>query len=75
MPTDTELLRGDHCRHCGGRIAWPAAGGVTFADDAAAHIACYEQAEVDRILAAAHRAVAPHLAGDTAEVTLRGELP
>lgn len=65
----------DRCRHCGELIGWPAAGGVTFADGAAAHTACYERAEIDRLLDAGLRAVAPELVRDEAEVTLRGELP
>jgi hypothetical protein len=38
-------------------------------------VECHEQAEVDRILAAAQPAVRPELVRDPAEVTLRGELP
>ena len=48
------------CAHCG-RIAWLPAGPVS---------AACEECEIDRLLAAGHRAVDPHLAEDEAEVGL-----
>jgi hypothetical protein len=43
-----EILQGRRCRYCGERISWLKPGGVPFADNTAAHLGCYERAEVDR---------------------------
>jgi hypothetical protein len=58
-PELIEILCGDRCLHCSERLAWPNPNipAVVFADSTAAHLACYEQAEVARIRAAAERAV------------------
>ena len=32
-----ELLRGDRCRHCSERMAWPGPAGLIFDDGTAAH--------------------------------------
>ena len=58
----------EHYQHPGGSLALP------FADGTAAHLACDDQVYLDRILAAAARAVAPGLERDEAEITLRGEM-
>ena len=52
---------------------WPAPVGVVFADGTAAHHACYERAEVERIERRAANAVSPEALADEAEVKLRGE--
>lgn len=36
-----ELLRGDRCRGCGQRLAWPDAVGVVHGDGLASCFACY----------------------------------
>ena len=69
-PELIELLSGNACRYCGERIDWREPGARPFADDTAAHNGCWEDAEIDRLLAAGHRAVDPHLAEDEAEVGL-----
>ena len=57
-PELIEILCGDRCLHCSERLTWPNPNipAVVFADSTAAHLACYEQAEVVRIRAAAERA-------------------
>jgi hypothetical protein len=57
-PELIEILAGDRCRYCGERIARLGPVGVVFADRTAAHVACFEQAEAERLLAAAERALA-----------------
>ena len=57
------LLRGDACRHCGRWLDWSRPDAVTFADSTAAHLACYEQAELRRTKPFARRAI--HPTGDT----------
>jgi hypothetical protein len=75
-----ELLDGRRCRHCGEPVTdqhWRHRAGalaLPFADGMVAHVECHEQAEVDRILAAARRAVRAELADDPGEVALRGEI-
>ena len=54
-----EILAGYRCRHCGERISWLEPGGVPFADGRAAHLACYEAAELERPRAAGQRAGEP----------------
>lgn len=56
-PLVLEVLTGRRCRYCEGALDWrrPA---VAFADDTGAHLGCYEEAEVARLMAAAARAVA-----------------
>jgi hypothetical protein len=71
-PEVVELLRGDRCRWCGDRLAWPGPAGIVFADGTAECMACADR-EVRRLLAAGQRAVNPGLAVDPAEVMLRGE--
>ena len=53
----TELLRGDRCRACGERMAWPGPAGVILADGTAECRACTD-AEIARLHAAAARALA-----------------
>jgi hypothetical protein len=62
------------CRHCGkpardGRaLAWSRNWEV-------AHRSCHDEREIDRLLAAAHRAVgSPDAMADPAEVTLHGAI-
>jgi hypothetical protein len=52
-----ELLTGHRCRCCGEPIDWHQPGGVAFADGTAAHVGCYDQAEITRLLATGRRAV------------------
>lgn len=49
---------GATCRYCGGHSTGPAPVGVILGDGTAAHHACLEDAEVERLLAAGQRAVA-----------------
>ena len=72
-PELIQILRGDRCRWCGERLAWPGPVGVVEGTGTALHLECYEPAEVARLLAAGRRAVDPTLTADPAEVTLRGE--
>jgi hypothetical protein len=66
------LLAGERCRYCEGAIEWRRPGGVAFADGTVAHLGCYEEAEVARLRAAAHRAVgSPEALADPAEAMLR----
>jgi hypothetical protein len=63
-----EQLRGERCRRCGERMAWPGPAGVVYADGTAEHHAC-------RIWAAADRALnSPDALEDEADVRLRGEI-
>jgi hypothetical protein len=63
------ILRGDRCRRCGDRLAWPGPTGVVYADGTAEHHAC-------RTWAAAERALhSPDALADPAEVMPRGERP
>jgi hypothetical protein len=62
---------GARCRYCGEPIAWPAAIGLVFADGTAAHPACAERAEVERIRRRAANANTPDALADEAEVMLR----
>jgi hypothetical protein len=67
-----ELLRGDRCRHCGDRLAWPGPAGIVFADGTAECMRC-EAREVERLLAAGRRTVdSPDALADPAEVMLHG---
>ena len=52
-----ELLRGDRCRSCDERMAWPGPAGVMFADGTAECQRCTD-AKAARLYAAARRAVA-----------------
>jgi hypothetical protein len=52
-----ELLTGHCCRYCGRRVTWREPGGVPFVDGTAAHVLCYNQAEIARLMAAGRRAV------------------
>jgi hypothetical protein len=73
-PALVELLRGDRCRRCGERLAWPGPAGVTFADGTSECMACFDR-EVGRLLAAGQRAVeSADALADPAEVMLRGEI-
>src|SRR3954451_7702150 len=67
------ILTGEFCRYCEGAIDWRRPHAVTFADGMGAHIACYEEAEVARLLVAGRRAVESLDAlADGAEAMLRG---
>jgi hypothetical protein len=71
MPEVIELLRGDRCRWCGERMAWPGPAGIVFADETAECGRC-EAREVERLLAAGRRAVeSPDALPDPAETMLR----
>jgi hypothetical protein len=64
-----ELLRGERCRGCGERLAWPAPVGVVHGDGQASCLPCYYEA-------AAKRAVLPpDVLADPAEPTAHGEPP
>jgi hypothetical protein len=68
------MLAGDACRHCGGAIDWRRPGALAFADGSGAHVACHEQAEIARLLAAGRRAVeSADALADPGEVALHGE--
>jgi hypothetical protein len=53
-------------------MGWPGPVGVVFADSTAAHHACAERAEVERIQWRAENALLP--VEDEAELCIRGEL-
>ena len=67
-----ELLAGHLCKHCGEVMDWPAPVGRMFGDGTAAHHACHERAEVERIRRQASNAVTPAALADEAEVTVHG---
>ena len=68
------ILRGDSCRWCGERLAWPAAAGIIYESGEAECHQCGD-AEVWRILAAADRVVnSPDALTDEAEAMLRGQI-
>jgi len=74
-PALLALLAGDHCRYCEDRIDWRRPSCVAFGDGTSAHLGCYEEAAVARLLAAGSRAVeSPDALEDSAEVMLRGEI-
>ena len=67
------ILAGDHCRYCEDAIDWRRPHAVAFADGTGAHLACYEEAEVARLLEAGRRAVeSPDALADPAEAMLKG---
>jgi hypothetical protein len=69
------VLMGDLCMYCEDAIDWRRPYGVTFGDGTAAHLGCYEEAEVARVCEAARRAVlSPDAIADPAEVMIRGEI-
>ena len=71
-PELVELLRGDRCRWCGDRLAWPGPAGIVFADGTAECMQC-EAREGERLMAAGRRAVdSPDALADPAEVMLHG---
>ena len=71
-----ELLTGHRCRCCGEPIDWRRPGGVAFADGAAAHVGCYDQAEITRLLEAGRRAVeGAVLTNDDGEILTREDRP
>ena len=70
-----ELLRGDRCRACGERMAWPGPAGVIFTDGTAECRACTD-AEIARLHAAAERALAGVVAtSDEGEFVRAGDEP
>ena len=67
------ILAGDRCRYCEDAIDWRRPHAVAFGDGTGAHLACYEEAEVARLLEAGRRAVeSPDALADTAEAMLKG---
>jgi hypothetical protein len=71
-----ELLTGCRCRYCGRRVVWTEPGGITFADGTAAHVLCYDQAEIARLLEAGRRAVEGAVAiNDDGEILTREDGP
>jgi hypothetical protein len=74
-PAILALLTCKRCQYCGDSIAWRQPGGLTFADGTGAHLICYEQAEMERLLAAArHVLESPDALAGEAELTLHGGL-
>ena len=72
-PQVIALLNGETCIHCEGPIDWRRPTCVAFGDGTGAHLACYEEAELARLLAAGKRAAAsPEALADPAELTLAG---
>jgi hypothetical protein len=57
----------DVCRHCGRPMGWPLAVGAIFADGTAAHHACYERAEIERMRRRAENAFSAGARVDSAE--------
>jgi hypothetical protein len=73
-PELVELLRGDRCCRCSGRLAWPGPAGLVFADGTAECMPCAD-GEVWRLLEAGRRAVgSPDALADPAEVMLHGQI-
>ena len=71
-----ELLTGHRCRYCGRRVTWREPGGVPFVDGTAAHVLCYDQAEIARLLEAGRRAVGGAvLTNDDGEILTREDRP
>ena len=71
-PLLVAILAGDHCRYCEDAIDWRRPHAVAFADGTGAHLACYEEAEVARLLEAGRRAVeSPDALADPAEAMLK----
>src|SRR5215211_3466693 len=52
-----ELSPATRCRWCDEAIDWPAGAGLAFGDGSVAHVACDDEREVERLLAAGRRAV------------------
>jgi hypothetical protein len=70
-PAIVAILRGDACRSCGERLAWPGPAGIVLGDGTAECMPCADR-EVWRLLAAAERVVAsPNALADPAELMLR----
>jgi hypothetical protein len=71
-----ELLTGHRCRCCGEPIDWRRPGGVAFADGLSAHVDCYDEAEIARLLEAGRRAVeGAVLTNDDGEILTREDRP
>jgi hypothetical protein len=71
-----ELLTGYRCRYCGRRVTWNEPGGVPFADGTAAHVSCYDHAEIARLLEAGRRATkGAVLTNDDGEIVTREDEP
>jgi hypothetical protein len=64
---------GTRCRYCGEAMGWPRPVGIVFADGTAAHHACDERAEVERLRRQAALGCTPEAQADAAELTIRGE--
>lgn len=72
VPT-TNCDPASRCRTCSKELYWPKADAVVFADGTAECMRCCDD-EVERLLAAGHRAANPDLATDPAETMIRGEV-
>jgi hypothetical protein len=71
-----ELLTGHRCRYCGRRVTWREPGAVPFADNTAAHVLCYDQAEIARLMAASRRVTKDAVAtSDAGEFVTREDEP
>jgi hypothetical protein len=70
-PAVIAIATGAACRFCRALVDWREPGGIAFADRRAAHVTCYERAEVERLLAAGRRAAeSPDALADEAELLL-----
>jgi hypothetical protein len=68
-----EPAGGDVCTYCREPMGWPGPSGVVFADGTAAHHACYERTEVERVRRQAGNALSPDALADEAVLCVRGE--
>ena len=81
--TDQRLLRwdgeattthADLAPYCGGLLNHRRFNTLMFADETDAHVACFDRAEDERLMAAAERALhSPDALADEAELLLQGE--
>jgi hypothetical protein len=55
-------------------MGWPRPAGVVFADSTAAHHACDERAEIERIRRRAENAFSREAMADPAEVMVHGKI-
>jgi hypothetical protein len=73
-PELRELLRGERCRRCGGRIEDRRPGWLAFADGTAAHVACEDRWLAELVRRQAATAFTPEALADTAELMICGGL-
>ena len=68
------LLAGRACRRCGGPIYDQQPGWLAFRDGTAAHLACEDRWEIERIKRQAAKAFSREAMADPAEVMIHGKI-